>query len=210
MLHIKVLAQIGLEDADDCDAYITDYGIDIFDDDADDTAAVAVGTATAQRLHTNMVLENRRSLTEVGDDDSQIMADLTAALGDGDYVFTGPLQDKIEGFGDVFLITDITVESDEHKNTGVELLVANRILETLGDGCCAAFYYYGNQAYEVPPYLLLGFKDGLVPGFLMLDMSLWRPRLRVDDDNTISIQTEMTGEFSPLKLPVQETNDANA
>lgn len=193
-MKIDMKTSIGLENVDDCDAYVTRYDITISGDDWDESR---IGEAAVSRLHVALVDDGDRLLEGVLSDlGLEEWQGLTSVLGnDASAPFVGVLEGKIDGLGDILLIEDIRIDEDEYKGKGIELLVLNRVLDTLGEGCAVVFYYYGAQDFEVPKYLVAELEEA-IPEYLYKDLSL----CKVDANGVISIQKRGT-RFEPL-LPL--------
>lgn len=148
-----------------------------------------VGAAVVERLHIDLTESRGVPLYNVCDADSGEWEDVFAA-----FLATGEEENKLDAWqlrldersyykanileecctGDVLLIRDIATEP-AYQGRGIEMAIADRILETLGAGCDLAVYYYGDHVDELERYKLLGFREGPVAGFAYLELNFLHP-----------------------------------
>lgn len=140
---------------------------------------VELGTIVAARLHIGLAHELREELWQVCDNDSSLWESIYCCfLDDGGYKQTRILEDCVSG--DLLLLYDIKLKR-EHRGRGIELAVADGLIDTIGAGCDLAIYYYGDHLWEVPIYAPMGFKrTKLKHGeeFLHLNLAHWHPKIR--------------------------------
>ncbi len=158
-------------------------GLQIPDETEEDGFLIAkVGTALIERLHIDLTESRGVPLYDVCDADSgEWEAIFAAFLATGEeennseergFYKTGVLEECCTG--DVLLIRDIAAEP-AYQGRGVEMAIADRILDTLGAGCDLAVYYYGDHVDELERYKLLGFRAGPVAGFAYLELNFLHP-----------------------------------
>ena len=148
----------------------------------DDDLIVDVGKAVVDRLHITLVDEGGDSLFDVCDADSSEWVGVFAAFlcEDGDRGFYQEIPETEDCCQrDVLLIHDISVEP-EYQSRGLEMAVAERIIETLGSWCDLAVYNYGNHKNELEMLETIGFCPGPVEGYAFLNLNHAHPTVHAD------------------------------
>lgn len=183
--------------------YITGYDVDIYvagseDDfrkaglvvpgetnDQGDVYAVG-GKAIVDRLHITLVEQGEDSLYDACDADSREWEAVFAAFlcEDGDRGFFKEIYETVDCCQhDVLLIRDISV-SPEFQSRGLEMAVAERIIETLGSWCDLAVYNYGEHTDELERLKPIGFRPGpavsSIEGYAFLNLNHAHPRVHPD------------------------------
>lgn len=148
----------------------------------EDDLIVEVGTAVVDRLHVSLVDEGGDSLLDACDaDSSEWLAVFTGFLcEDGDQGFYQEIPETDDCCQrDVLLIHDIRVEP-EYQSRGIEMAVAERIIETLGSWCDLVVYNYGNRKNELEMLEPIGFRPGPVEGYAFLNLNHAHPTVHPD------------------------------
>jgi GNAT superfamily N-acetyltransferase len=182
----------------DC-GYITGYSIEVLvagsqdqfkqagfcvpqqTDDEGDLVAEA-GKAIVDRLHVSLVDEGGDSLYVACDADSSQWEAVFAGFlcEDGDQGFYQEISQTADCCSrDVLLIRDILVKP-EYQSRGLEMAVAERIIETFGSCCDLVVYDYGDQTNELEALTPIGFRPGPIQGHAFLNLNHQHPKVQQD------------------------------
>ncbi|MFA5053713.1 MAG: hypothetical protein WC565_06630 [Parcubacteria group bacterium] len=149
----------------------------------DDNHYVSAGEAAVDRLHINLAVDDGGdSLWDVCDADSAQWEAVFAAFlcEDGDRGFYKEIAETADCCQrDVLLIHDISL-SPEFQSRGLEMAVAERVIETLGSWCDLVVYNYGVNMNELKALEPMGFRPGPVEGYAFLNLNFSHPKVQQD------------------------------
>lgn len=198
MFILNVNSQICMGEVSDDSEYITRFEVEVLDErepEEFDTTGLPrgtsldagipggrvakVGTITLECLHVGLLCESQNNILDVCNADSSIWGGVAASFlsedeTNGYYQETEELENCCTG--DVMLILDINLE-EPYRSRGVEMILAQRLIQSLGSGCHLAVFYYEDQHHEVNWYTEMGFKLGPRPGYMYLNLTLRHPRI---------------------------------
>ena len=197
MFILNVNSQICMEAISVDNGYITRFEVEVLDErepEEFDTAGLPrgtsldagipggrvakVGTVVLECLHIGLLCESQDNILDVCNADSSIWGGVAASFLSGET--NGYYQDTEElencCTGDVMLILDINLE-EHYRGRGVEMVLAQRLIQTLGSGCHLAVFYYEDQHHEVNWYTEMGFKLGPRPGYMYLNLTRRYPKV---------------------------------
>jgi len=141
-------------------------------DDQDEPVAEA-GTAIVERLHISLVDERGDGLHDACDADSSDWVGVFDAflMEDGDHGFYQAIPETEDCYQkDVLLIQDISLKP-EYKGRGIEMAVAQRIIESVGSGCDLVVYLFGQYPDELEALKPMGFNPGPVEGYAFINLN---------------------------------------
>ncbi len=151
--------------------------------DEDDGHYVSAGEATVDRLHINLAVDDGGdSLYDVCDADSTEWEAVFAAFlcEDGDRGFYKEIAETVDCCQrDVLLIRDISV-APQFQSRGLEMAVAERLIETLGSWCDLVVYNYGVNLNELKALEPMGFRPGPLEGYAFLNLNYSHPKVHPD------------------------------
>lgn len=198
-MYLLATTLIPLTDVDVDRGYITGYSVEVriagsqedFEkaglcvpqetDDQGDLVADG-GKAIVDRLHVTLIDEGGDSLYDACDADSREWEAVFAGFlcDDGDRGFYKEIPETADCCQrDVLLIHDISVKP-EYQSRGLEMAVAERIIETLGAWCDLVVYNYGDHQDELKTLEPIGFEAGPVEGHAFLNMNHMHPTVHLD------------------------------
>ncbi len=159
-----------------------------FDSDGDeDNPTVRIGKARVECLHVGLADNLGIDLSEICDADSSLWDQIFSAFltngdaGPGFYQDDETLEDCCTG--DVMLIDDIEIVP-EYLGRGVEMAIASRIIEIVGNKCDLAVYHLGD-AHDLFEHLKpLGFKAQTEGEFAFLNLLYQHPRVLDEDQDS--------------------------
>jgi GNAT superfamily N-acetyltransferase len=140
------------------------------------------GKAIVDRLHITLVDEGGDSLYDTCDADSCEWEAVFAGFlcEEGEQGFYKEIAETLDCYQrDVLLIRDISV-MPEFQSRGLEMAVAERIIETLGSWCDLVVYNYGDHTNELKALEPMGFRPGPVEGYAFLNLNYSHPRVHPD------------------------------
>lgn len=195
MLNLRVSTRIEVTEPEIERDFITHYEITIKNntDEPDDFSIAGlpdgneesdtgecqahVGKAFVSRLHIELCANQEEDLFEICDSIDSFWHSLYSTFftnEPGFYQDKAGLEDCCSH--DVIVIHDISLIPD-YQNRGVEMAVAQRIMDTLGAGCCLAVYYYGDKLEELQRFTPMGFKNCDMGDMCFLNLLHLSPRV---------------------------------
>lgn len=145
-------------------------------DDQGEPVAEA-GTAVVERLHINLVDERGAGLHDTCDADSSDWEGVFDAFlsEDGDHGCFQDIPETEDCYSkDVLLIQDISLKP-EYRGRGIEMAVAQRVIESVGSGCDLVVYLFGQHPDELEALKPMGFNPGPVEGYAFVNLNYEHP-----------------------------------
>jgi len=175
-MRMRLSADIPLSEPNVDSGLITWLSIDIFPDDAPESAA-PIGHATVARIHIGNALDSSESILDALDADSGELEALYDVFFEDNW-----LKDEyLEGSGpDLLYVSEIDL-APAHQTRNVDLALVRRLCDTLGQGCAIAVIPYASQA-DIDHFTQLGCEvstPGAPEGYLHLPLG--NRTARVDD-----------------------------
>lgn len=149
----------------------------------DEDLVATAGQVVVERLHIGLVVDvSHDRLFDACDACSDSWTKVYEAFlkeegqGDDELGFYKSLPDLEECCqGDVLLIRELSLEK-EYRGRGLEMMVAQVLIDTIGSGCDLAVFEYGD-AEALAAINPMCFDPGPIPGFAFLNLRFKSPRV---------------------------------